>query len=447
MTEQDAIDRFERRLGALVRAQTNAAARAIDALELARTAMGSEGLETTPSRARTGLGPFDRRLAWLLVLGALALAIGAVLSAIGAARPTSTIPAEGQIAFLRQGQGLFIARGDGSNERLVARFPAEIDLPLAWSPSGRFVAVTRREIGGSARVVDIRTQDGALVSTISPAESWAWAPNIDRLAVTNIYDPASGEPLPSSERRLAIVNADGSVERTIGIAFLGEAVLGWSADGRWVLVPGCQVPEGAASCDIKTDRQELFLVAADGSAVTPLTDTPRVPEKDVAWSPDDARVAYTDQLTECPATDVECEITLWIAGADGSDPRKVTSSTLGLGNLIWSADGSSLLFSQFTKLAAAGSDPQDLADPVYGSQNLYVLDADGSIRQLTTFTDRGAWPIAYSQDGRLILFARSRAAQDQTVDMWAMDADGTQQRRLLVGTGIAAWQWPTNQTP
>ena len=89
MTEHNPMDAFETRLTALVRNYTEPAARPNDPLVTARTAMAS----ATRGGVLGRLWPvgLDRRVAWLLVLAALVIALAALVVAVGS-RPSLCRP-------------------------------------------------------------------------------------------------------------------------------------------------------------------------------------------------------------------------------------------------------------------------------------------------------------------------------------------------------------------
>ena len=102
------MDAFETRVTALVRSYTEPAAKPIDPLLTARTAMASSRPGRRP-RAPVA-GPPDRRVAWLLVLAALVMTIAALAVAVGS-RPSLVVQAPdgpGRIVFVRDGD-LFVA--------------------------------------------------------------------------------------------------------------------------------------------------------------------------------------------------------------------------------------------------------------------------------------------------------------------------------------------------
>jgi Tol biopolymer transport system component len=110
----------------------------------------------------------------------------------------------------------------------------------------------------------------------------------------------------------------------------------------------------------------------------------------------------------------------------------------------WSPDGSAIAF-MAQEPGASGSNPD---------YNIFVMNADGSdVRRLTTTPGEDGWP-AWSQDGSWIVFSSSRddcsvsSAADcrktgdigPWMDVWAMNADGSDQHRVTFEFGqFFAW--------
>ncbi|HUP53970.1 MAG TPA: hypothetical protein VM408_00565 [Methylomirabilota bacterium] len=118
-----------------------------------------------------------------------------------------------------------VASADGSNEKVIVPF------------------------GG------VRTHPGGEID---------WSPTADEIA------------FGTQDGTLSVINADGTGLRTVDLGVLGFAYgPAWSPDGKSLVVT-VSVPE--------TGRDDLFVVAADGSSTVQITDTPEV-EAYSDWGP------------------------------------------------------------------------------------------------------------------------------------------------------------------
>ena len=268
MTDRAPTDGFEARMTSLVRSYTEPAVTPIDAVLTARTAMASR----TRDRALTRLWPDlqDRRLAWLVVLGALVVTITALAVAVGSRSSffVQALSDPGRIVFVRDGD-LFVAEGDGSGQSLIASGDAG-DVKLgyltaAWSPDMRHIAAVR-DVGGAFLTpgVDLMTADGALVRTVALdpgcGPSVSWSPDSSEVAIATC--PADVprdaiEPVDSGIG-LLIAGLDASADREIALPpewgsvasanpevwIRPELWARWSPDGRWIALPAMLSRQG-----------------------------------------------------------------------------------------------------------------------------------------------------------------------------------------------------------
>ncbi len=137
---------------------------------------------------------------------------------------------------------------------------------------------------------------------------------------------------------------------------------------------------------------------------------------------------------------------IYVAGPDGSDPKRITDNPKYDAEPIVSSDGKRIVF---------GSQRD-------GDFDIYIMNADGSdVRRLTDFVgyDGGPW---FSPDGKKIVWRawHPRTEQEKTswkdamekdyiiavpLDIWIMDADGTNKRKII-SNGATNWapSWHPN---
>lgn len=213
----------------------------------------------------------------------------------------------------------------------------------------------------------------------------------------------------------------------------------WSPDGSRLLLSRLDIHDAY--------RASIAVVNADGSGYTRLTEGPG--DMWTSWSPDGSQIAY--------ASTKEDNRDIYVMQADGSHPVRLTSDPAEDTHPDWSPDGTQIVFvskreglSHVYVMSAAGSvltritdSPEEKWNPrwspdgrkiVYygavepGKDSVYVMNANGSERRTL---GAGIWP-SWSPDGAKILYG-----VDQ--DVYEMNADGANPRRLLEDAVIARW--------
>src|SRR5687768_4980987 len=150
-------------------------------------------------------------------------------------------------------------------------------------------------------------------------------------------------------------------------------------------------PDGSRIAFVDADyvdgTGDIFVANGDGTGRQPLTTSPELDDSP-AWSPDGQRIAFRSYQAG-----YEGEI--WVADANGTNPRNLTPTT---GTAIvdnrrpaWSPDGQKIVF----------------ASTRGGDWGIWIMNADGSDpRQLTNTPELDAEPV-WSPDGAWIAFRRS----------------------------------------
>ena len=296
MTERTSMDPFETRLADLLRRHTQPAVRRLDPVATARVAMSTTTRGSFLGRWRPTTG--EQRNVRLLIVAGLIVALAVLSVVVGAMLTHVAEPA--RILFVRDGD-VFVAEEDGSQQTLIAKRLAEDVstgyIPATWSPDMQYVAAVRDVDAATSRSrVDILNAVGSVVRTIEVGPSagpwFAWSPDGSELAiVTSVGDSAL----------IKVIGLDRDADREIPLP-AGWQLQGagpqftpaWSPDGQWIALFGL-------------DEYELVtqqLVAADGSgtrSVGQLVEGPgdsRVSALD--WSPDGRRMVVAGELAGCP---------------------------------------------------------------------------------------------------------------------------------------------------
>jgi Tol biopolymer transport system component/predicted Ser/Thr protein kinase len=147
---------------------------------------------------------------------------------------------------------------------------------------------------------------------------------------------------------------------------------------------------------------EIWVCAADGSNPVQLTsfgtgvpDAPR-------WSPDGQRIAFA-ALVASNNRDI------YVIGADGGAPRRLTTEPSEEGRPSWSQDGRWIYFR---------SDRS-------GSQQIWKMPAEGG--PAVQVTRAGGFEVFESPDGKLLYYTKGR----RTLGLWSMPVGGGEETRVL----------------
>jgi len=125
-----------------------------------------------------------------------------------------------------------------------------------------------------------------------------------------------------------------------------------------------------------------------------------------------------------------------VAAADGSSWQRLTPESLTAYDPHWSPDGNRILF-----VTKAGK-----------KSSVCVMDADGSnLKQLADTGDANYWP-TWAPEGRRICFVSCRDAGDvqyptNHMEVYVMNADGSDVRRLAPGALIDEMSWAPQWSP
>lgn len=389
--------------------------------------------ERAVARARKRLA--RNVVAGMLVLATFAYGSIALASRILERREDPVVPAPDSITT-----GLWLMDADGSDPVQITD-GADDDEP-AWSPDGRKIAFTRR-VGDNDEifVVDADGSDPERLTRTDESETHpAWTADGRRVAFVRgepdrpvIYSVA---PDGSGERRIVDGRApsfsfggkwltyecpsvgDGALCQTdpagqtapvrvdtggrpaaapvwvndSSIVFTDTSPLGGLIAKNYqtqqlepMPAPG-QAGNGAGPGPFEsvvfTYDGDVYTAPAGGPKIDRLTFDPTVHDSNPAWNPTAKRIVMR-RVVE-PATAV------YIADADGSNVRRLSSGRRVDGGAVMSPDGSTIAF-------ASSRD---------GYAAIYLMDADGSSERRITHETAGMVRPLWSPDGKLLYVAR-----------------------------------------
>jgi Tol biopolymer transport system component len=225
--------------------------------------------------------------------------------------------------------------------------------------------------------IGIRNPDGSgflQVTTPPPGagDTYAsWSPDGQRLAFQRFF---------SADTDIWIVNADGTGATNVTqTPDNSESEVSWSADGTKLVFFRC--------C------WSISVINADGTGLTPLaTPPPNTLYRRPKWSPDGTKVAFK-------GGPFNNEHDIYTVNADGSGLVNITNTPSFVETAFdWSPDGTKIVFAGYSS-----SDPSSDLD-------VYVMNSDGSGRVDVT-PDPSTYdgdPVFWSPDGTHLLFLSSR---------------------------------------
>jgi Tol biopolymer transport system component len=221
----------------------------------------------------------------------------------------------------------------------------------------------------------------------------------------------SGQIVFDNSEDIFTINADGTDLKQLTKNPGAEFDPMWSPDGTQIVYRDSR--RGMNQDD------EIYVMNADGSSQTNLSNSPSSNEWGPAWSPDGKQIAFnSNHAGGLPQ--------LYIMNADGSNWKQLGEQEAEYPS--WSPDGSRIVF-----MSSAGS-----------SYDIYIINSDGSnLIRLTDTPGEDGWP-AWSPDGQKIVFESERddcRLSDRPdcetsgdigpfFDLWVMNPDGSEQTRL-----------------
>jgi Tol biopolymer transport system component len=205
---------------------------------------------------------------------------------------------------------------------------------------------------------------------------------------TNTPVPTPGQDTPQGEKIAFISNRDGNCEIYVMSADgssltnltnhpANDGQPAWSPDGTHL-----------AFVSDRDGNREIYVMRADGTGVTNLTNNPFDDRFDIwtkAWSPNSKQITFV--------SDRDGNQEIYVINADGSGTTNLTQDPGGDGNPAWSPDGKQIAFS-----SGRNQNP-----------DIYIMNADGS--QQANFTNNPAndQEFSWSPDGKYIAFESSRS--------------------------------------
>src|ERR671913_155659 len=192
-----------------------------------------------------------------------------------------------------------------------------------------------------------------------------------------------------------------------------------SPEGKIVFVR--QGTEPSENCDEQFACDDLWVMDADGTNQTNLTNTPGINEGQPAWSPDGTKIAFTGPGT--PNEDGVRRGDIYVMDADGTNRTNLTNTPDDLEyQPSWAPSSAQLTF------------VREVEGRVFLKQpDIFVIDANGENANNLTQTDESESHPDWSPDGAKIAFSGVRNSGWEIV---TMDSDDGQNEAILTGDGF-----------
>ena len=211
-----------------------------------------------------------------------------------------------RVAFASDREGsweIYAMKADGEHQRRLTNTPEDEGVP-AWSPDGEKIAYVVDPLADPA--IHVMDTDGSGQKRLVDGNWPTWAPDGERIAYTTY----------SNGERLAVMNADGSKQRSLGGSLVRSLTgtadayeAAWSPKGKRIAFVSSRGP----------NNEEVYLMNTDGSGRTRLTDIPGNDHWPPTWSPDSTRIAFTSD-------GIEEHSQIYVMNSDGSGLTRLTDN-------------------------------------------------------------------------------------------------------------------------
>jgi eukaryotic-like serine/threonine-protein kinase len=208
-----------------------------------------------------------------------------------------------QIAYISEGK-IYLISADGSNRKTLTRgssdpYGPDSNVGVSWSPGGQYIAFTCGDRQSSNRKICMINADGtgmrSLTNNSGDDFSTSWSPDGRQILFLSESDGVY---------HTHVINIDNLGQTTFPLDY-GNG-LAWSPDGKQI----------AFSSGDNSGSPCIYKQNIDGSGLTKLTDIDGV---DPVWSPDGKQIAFVHGLNRNDIPQI------YIMNADGSDLKNLST--------------------------------------------------------------------------------------------------------------------------
>ena len=273
---------------------------------------------------------------------------------------------------------IWMVSWDGREHVQLTSSPESESRPR-WSPDGKFLAfVSARQEAKAAQVWLLNRSGGEAVRLTEikgGVTDYAWAPDSRRLALV-VADP---DPAVPPEDDPADAKAKDAAAKTPKPIVVDRYSFKSDAGGY-----------------LRGERSHLYLfdvASKKGEILTP----GKFDESAPAWSPDGRQIAFVRRHREDGDVDKMPNADVFVIDATaGASPRRLTTTTAEeSGRLGWSPDGRWIAYQLGDEVRYSAYDQARIA---------VIPSAGGEARTLTDALDRPTTGVAWSADGRSLMF-------------------------------------------
>jgi Tol biopolymer transport system component len=240
----------------------------------------------------------------------------------------------------------------------------------------------------------------ALAVALASAAVFTRCDSHQPLAPTTSPDQIAYSSLYSPDWVIFVVSADSTITGDLDFyENLAEGQLPtWSPDGSRI----------AFLSSRGGNRENIYVMNADGSGQSRLTNDTVFAAYPYSWSPDGSRLAFAAGQTKGH---------IFVVATDGSGLTRMTSDSVADGSPAWSPDGTKIAF-----VRADGSDSR-----------IYVMKADGSAVIRLTNASASDYDPHWSAEGSKLAFTRYWPSDTANSGVHVMNADGMGLHRIGPG--------------
>lgn len=243
---------------------------------------------------------------------------------------------------------IYTMNSDGTHQTRLTNTAAQ-DRYAKWSPDGSKIAFTSNRDGTNGiheenNEIYVMNSDGTnqtrLTNNSVSDESPVWSPDGTKMAFVSYRD---------GEAEIFVMNANGANPIQLTENGRDDGGPAWSPDGTKIVF--------YSNRDGFVSTVRLYVMNADGSSETPLTNTSASDARDLhsAWSPDGTKIAFSSSRIG-PNTQ------LYVMNADGTNITQITNYAADSYPVSWAPDGTKIVF-------ASNKD---------GVNSIYVINPDGT---------------------------------------------------------------------